>query len=187
MCESIQRVNPKKNMVCGTLCRSWLKPHLMSTPYSRLWHRMAHSKCDGFDSGVDLNPMPESALSHRGFGFGLWSRHVEVIVNSSIGSPTACFSLNTVSVADSEEKHRVWDDIPELTITSPFVQSRHQHIYHGRGDPLPKSTITLCQSRLYPPVRDFGFCLRLDSILDFPMHGFSQYSMCEQRVCVLRK
>ncbi len=25
------------------------------------------------------------------------------------------------------------------------------------GNSLPESTLTLCQSRLYPPVRDFGF------------------------------
>jgi hypothetical protein len=25
------------------------------------------------------------------------------------------------------------------------------------GNPTPESTLTLCQSRLYPPVRDFGF------------------------------
>jgi hypothetical protein len=29
----------------------------------------------------------------------------------------------------------------------------------GLGNPLPESTLTLCQSRLYPPVRDFGFGL----------------------------
>ncbi len=34
-------------------------------------------------------------------------------------------------------------------------QSRLEHIYHG-----PKSTLNLCQSRLYPPARDFGFGLR---------------------------
>ncbi len=33
--------------------------------------------------------------------------------------------------------------------------SRLQHIY-----PMPESTLTLCQSRLYPPVRVFGFGLR---------------------------
>jgi hypothetical protein len=45
--------------------------------------------------------------------------------------------------------------MPELTITSPFVHFRvdSQHIYHGHWG-------TICQSRLYPPVRDFGFGLR---------------------------
>ncbi len=27
------------------------------------------------------------------------------------------------------------------------------------GNPMPESTFTLCQSRLYPPIRDFGFGL----------------------------
>ncbi len=46
----------------------------------------------------------------------------------------------------------------------PF-HSRLQHIYHGQPyakvdlNPMPESTLTLCQSRLFPPVRDFGFGL----------------------------
>ncbi len=30
------------------------------------------------------------------------------------------------------------------------------------GNPLPESTLTLCQSRLHPPVKDFGFGLWLN-------------------------
>ncbi len=48
----------------------------------------------------------------------------------------------------------------ELTITSPYVHSGvdcMQHIYHN--NPMPESTLTLGQSRLYPQVRDFGFSL----------------------------
>jgi hypothetical protein len=47
------------------------------------------------------------------------------------------------------------------------LKSRLQHIYHGhiyaRVDlnPMPESTLTLYQSRLYPQVRDFGFGLCL--------------------------
>jgi hypothetical protein len=37
------------------------------------------------------------------------------------------------------------------------LQSRLLHIYDGQ--PMPDLTLTLCQSRLYPPVRDFGFSL----------------------------
>jgi hypothetical protein len=44
----------------------------------------------------------------------------------------------------------------ELTITSPYVDS-NTFIYHGQ--PLPESTLALCQSRLHPPVRDLGFGL----------------------------
>ncbi len=37
------------------------------------------------------------------------------------------------------------------------LQSWLQHIYDGQ--PVPESTLTLCQSRLWPPFRDFGFGL----------------------------
>ncbi len=49
------------------------------------------------------------------------------------------------SEAESEEKHGVWDPMPELTITSPYrsTPDRLQHIYHGqpyaRVDCLPQS------------------------------------------------
>ncbi len=47
------------------------------------------------------------------------------------------------------------------------LKSRLQHIYHGIGqpyarvdlNPMPESTLTLCQSRLYPLAKDFGFGL----------------------------
>jgi hypothetical protein len=58
--------------------------------------------------------------------------------------------------AESIEKHGVWDPIPELTITSPYVHSRVDSITFTMGNPMPESTLTLCQRRLYPPVRDFG-------------------------------
>jgi len=55
----------------------------------------------------------------------------------------------------------------ELTISPPYVNSRvdSKHIYLGPPyasvdlNPMPESTLNLCQSRLYPPVRDFGFGL----------------------------
>jgi hypothetical protein len=53
------------------------------------------------------------------------------------------------------------------------LQSRLLHIYHGQSYarvdlcPLPESTLTLCQSRLYAPVEDFRFdllpCLKVGS------------------------
>ncbi len=57
--------------------------------------------------------------------------------------------------AEFKEKHGVWDPIPELTITFPYVDSSTCTM----GNPMPESTLTLCQSRLYLPVRDFGFRL----------------------------
>jgi hypothetical protein len=72
--------------------------------------------------------------------------------------------------AESKEKDGVWDPMPELTITSPNVPSRiHSNTFtmgigqpYARVDlnPVPESTLTLHQSRLYTPVRDFGFGLR---------------------------
>jgi hypothetical protein len=63
---------------------------------------------------------------------------------------------------ESKEKHGVWDPMPELTITLPYVHSRvNSTPTHLTRDPLPESTLILCQSRLYPPIGDFGFCLRI--------------------------
>ncbi len=61
--------------------------------------------------------------------------------------------------AESKEKHGVWDPMPELTITSPYVDSRVDTNTFTMGNPMPESTLTLCRSRLYSPVRDFGFGL----------------------------
>jgi len=49
--------------------------------------------------------------------------------------------------AESKEKHGVWDPMPELTITSPYVDT------FTIGNPMP-------QSRLYLLVRDLGFSRR---------------------------
>jgi hypothetical protein len=43
--------------------------------------------------------------------------------------------------------------MPELTIASPY--SRFDSNAFTVGNPMPESTLILCQSRLYPPVRDF--------------------------------
>ncbi len=55
--------------------------------------------------------------------------------------------------AESKEKHGVWDPLPELTITSPFVDSRADSNTYTMGKPMPESTLTPCQSRLCPQVR----------------------------------
>ncbi len=57
------------------------------------------------------------------------------------------------------ELHGGWDPMPEVTITSPCVNSRVDSNTFTLGNPMPESTLTLCQSRLYPPVRNFGFGL----------------------------
>jgi len=60
-----------------------------------------------------------------------------------------------------------WDPMPEMTINSPFVHSRVDPNTFTMGNPMPESTITpmpestlsLFQSWLYPPVRDYEFGL----------------------------
>jgi hypothetical protein len=74
------------------------------------------------------------------------------------------------------KKHGVWDPMQlELTITPPFVKSRVDSNTCTMGNPLPESTLTLCQSQLYPPDRDLGFglspCYRSRSIQINTRHG----------------
>jgi hypothetical protein len=47
----------------------------------------------------------------------------------------------------------------ELPITSSYVHSRFDFNTFTMGNHVPESTLTLSQSRHYPPVRDFGFGL----------------------------
>jgi hypothetical protein len=76
--------------------------------------------------------------------------------------------------AESKEKHGVWDPIPELNINSPNIFTM--------GIPLLVSTLTLCQSRLHPPVRYSGFGLsRKNSFLG----QYQQTALWEVAVCVL--
>ncbi len=68
-------------------------------------------------------------------------------------------ATTTVSEAKSKEKHVVWGPMPVLTITSPYVHSRVDSNIFTMGNPMSEPTLTLCQRRLYSPVRDFGFSL----------------------------
>ncbi len=63
--------------------------------------------------------------------------------------------------AKSKDKHGALDPYAELTMTSPYVYYRVDSYTFTMGNPMPESTLTLCQSLLYPPVRDFAFALRL--------------------------
>jgi hypothetical protein len=55
----------------------------------------------------------------------------------------------------------MWDPMPGADyITPPYVHFRVDTNTFTMGNPMPESTLTLCQSRLYPPVRDFEFGLR---------------------------
>jgi hypothetical protein len=61
--------------------------------------------------------------------------------------------------AESKEKHGVWEPMPELTTAFSYYHFRVDSNTFTVGNPMPESTLTLCQSRLYPPVRDLGFGL----------------------------
>ncbi len=45
--------------------------------------------------------------------------------------------------AESKEKHDVWDHIPEMNITSPYVHSRVDSNTFTMGTPMPESTFFL--------------------------------------------
>ncbi len=67
------------------------------------------------------------------------------------------YSILVSPEAEFKEKHSVWDPMPELT--SPYVHSRVDSNTFTMGIHMPESTLTLFQSRLHPPVRDFEFGL----------------------------
>jgi hypothetical protein len=71
------------------------------------------------------------------------------------------YKYTQVYPSKSKEKPGVLDRMPELTITSTYVHSKVDPNTFTMGNPIPGSTLTPCQSRLYPIVRDFGFVLRL--------------------------
>jgi hypothetical protein len=56
--------------------------------------------------------------------------------------------------AESKENHSVWDPyMPELTITSPYFHCKADYNTFSMGNPMPESTLALCQSQIYPPAR----------------------------------
>jgi hypothetical protein len=85
----------------------------------------------------------------------------------STNAPIYTSSPTANSEAESKEKHGAGAPVPELTITSPHFRSRVDSNTFTMGNPMPESTLTQWQSRLYPPpVRDFGFGLWLKTQLE---------------------
>ncbi len=77
---------------------------------------------------------------------------------------------NADSEAEFKGKHGVWDPMPELIITSPnVVDAKVDSDTFTMGNPMPESTLTLCQSRRYPPVRDLGFGLCVLGMMPNPV------------------
>ncbi len=74
--------------------------------------------------------------------------------------PKCPFLYMNAYAAESKEKHGVWAYAGvDYCITSPYVHSRVDYDTFTMGNPMPESTLTLCRSKLYPAVRDFGFGL----------------------------
>jgi hypothetical protein len=63
--------------------------------------------------------------------------------------------VSSIALARGRTQRKTWCMEPY-----PGVQSRIQHIYHGQPSVRVDLNPILCQSRLYAPVRDFGFGLR---------------------------
>jgi hypothetical protein len=61
---------------------------------------------------------------------------------------TQCIYVYTE--AESKENHCVWDPMPELTITSPYVHSRVDSNTFTMGNPMPELTLTLCRVDFIP-------------------------------------
>ncbi len=74
---------------------------------------------------------------------------------------------------DTDPQH--W---PELNVTSPYVRSRVDSNTFTMGNSMPESTLTLCQSWLYPPVRS--------GTLDVASVGMLILNLCGGAGSVLR-
>ncbi len=71
-----------------------------------------------------------------------------VVCKESANCSTLCCKLYRDRI------HGVWDPLPELIIISPYyIDSRVNSNASIMGNSMPESTLTLCQSRLYLPVK----------------------------------
>ncbi len=73
-----------------------------------------------------------------------------------------CSILHRGHIQRKLTKNGVWNPTLEFNITSPYVHSRVDSHSFTMGNPMPESTLTLCQSRLNARVDftpSFGFGL----------------------------
>ena len=61
-----------------------------------------------------------------------------------------------IKIAESKQKRGVWDPMPELSITSPYVHSRVDSNTFTMGIPMPESTLSPSQGLWIWP-QEFGF------------------------------
>ncbi len=83
----------------------------------------------------------------------------------------------------------------DYNLTVCPLQSRLQHIYHGQPNarvdlnPMPGSILTLCQGRLYPPVRDLALSPTQDlasaQLQAHWLEGYSMFFFAARWVCCL--
>jgi hypothetical protein len=114
------------------------------------WHRVSHGKCVRVDSRVDKR-RGYSQLRHR-------VPYTEVFFGFSLGHIWEPYNVQR----PNPKKNTVYGTLcrswlqPHFMFT-PEVDSNT--LAMGIGQPYAESTLTLCQSRLYPLVKDFGFGL----------------------------
>ncbi len=72
-------------------------------------------------------------------------------------------------------QRKAWCMVPcsgvDFNLTLPYVHSRVDSKTFIMDNPMPESTSTLCQSRLYPPVRDWIWPQKMD-LLEFLFVSF---------------
>jgi hypothetical protein len=71
----------------------------------------------------------------------------------------SCLFVSDILAGEGNIEKLFFRYMPKLTITSPNVHSRVDSNTFTMGNSMPESTLTLCQSRQYLPVRDFGFTI----------------------------
>jgi hypothetical protein len=94
--------------------------------------------------------MPRDPRSSSFFGSHQTS---PIMIRQARIGDTALVTSREITEAESKEKHGVARG-PHAGAdykTSPYVHSRVDFSTFTMGNPMPESTLTLCQSRLYPP------------------------------------
>jgi hypothetical protein len=69
----------------------------------------------------------------------------------------------------------------DFFLTSPYVHSRVDSNTCTMGNPMPESALTLCQRRLYAPVKDLGFGLYTISLYTVIL----KKTKCCRRLCLM--
>ncbi len=83
---------------------------------------------------------------------------VEKFAKSLLHHPIFLFRLQR----PNPKKYGVWDPVNDYNLTLFPLQSRLDSNTLTMGLPMPELTLTLCQSRLFSPVKDFEFGLRFE-------------------------